>query len=477
MTQATRQAPARTGRSMLRPTLGTALLALALAAGCEPTSETTPDMATNTPDMAAQTELKPKLVPVSAAGHDRFFGVAFDSQGRFYATGSVADGTDASADFKMVVARFGADGALDTTFGTGGYAIKNVAVGAGGELARGIVVQSSGKIVISGTVEHAGAADPRDRDVALVRFNSDGTVDSGFGTQGVSILDLSAGEVSGTSYIADTAWGLTVYPDNRLLVHAAQKRTGATDLDFAVVRLTADGARDMSFGTMGVAALDINNRSASPRTTTLLPDGSIVAAGYYPDGSVVKPVLFKLTSTGMLDRSFGTNGIFTQTVLMAVTEAYAADLQGTSFVTAGYGNNGAPESIDWVSLRVTAAGQLDQTYGTGGVVRLDLAGFNDNSRALAVLPDSRILLIGGGRTSMTNSDGMIAMLRPDGQKDTSFSQTGIMSFDFGASSDFFWGVAVSPDKSRAALVGTKAVVAGTDTGNDDGVVMVLPLGK
>lgn len=463
----------------LRRIIPSGLLLLTLAAGCEPAS----DEPTDTPDMGStadmmlppvETELKPTLVPVSTTGHDRFLGVAYEPGGSFYASGLVADSTSAMADNKMVVAKFTAAGELDKSFGTGGFAIKNVAVGTDGELARGIVVQSDGKIVVVGPVEHAGGP-AGDRDVALVRFNKDGSLDTTFGTAGVAIHDLSVGELVGSAWVADTAWGLTVYPDNRLLVHGAQKRTGGTDTDFAVVRLTADGARDMTFGTMGVVTLDIGNRSASPRTTTLLPDGNIIASGYMSDGNVVKPVIFKLSSTGQLDRSFATNGIFNTAVLAATTEVYAAELQGTSLVTTGYGRNAATESLDWVSLRITAAGQLDTTYGTDGYVRLDLAGFADNSRSLAVLPDNRILLVGGGRTSMTDSDGMIALLTPNGQKDTKFSSTGFKRFDFGGTSDFFWGAAVSPDKTKVAIVGTKS--SGVDTGQEDGAVLVMPMPK
>lgn len=454
------------------------LLSLSCAVSCQDPADNTKEDLDN-PDMAmmpSTEDAKPKLVPVSATGHDRFFGVAYDAQGNFYATGSVADGTDAATDFKMVVAKFKANGDLDTSFGTGGFAIKNVAVGTSGELARGIVVQPSGKIVISGTVEHAGATDARDRDVALVRFDASGAIDQTFGTGGVVILDLSAGELAGTTYLADNAWGLTGYSDGRLLVSAAQRRTGGTDTDFAIVRLSADGARDNTFGMQGVASLDINNRNASPRTATLLPDGSIVGSGYMADGSVVKPVLFKLTSTGQVDTTFGQNGVFSQNVLTATTEAYAAALQGTSFVTTGYGRNDASESLDWVSLRVNASGQLDTSYGTGGFVRIDVAGFNDNSRALSVLPDNRLLLVGGGRPTENNVDAMVAILTENGQPDVSFAPKGFKMYDLGGGSDFLWGSAVSPDKTHVALVGTKAVVS-TDTGNDDGAVLVLSLTK
>jgi uncharacterized delta-60 repeat protein len=453
--------------------------ALALAAGCKDAPTPGEEDMGRAPDLtgadiAGAAEAKPQVLALSAAGHDRLLGAAYGPQGSFYATGIIADGADAAADFKTVVARFTAAGALDPGFGKDGLAVHNIVPGAGGEVARGIVVQSSGKVVVAATVEHAGAADPRDRDVAILRFNTDGTLDRTFGSAGVALLDLSNGEVVGDSYVADNAWGLTAYPDDRLLVSAAQKRAGATDTDFAIVRLTADGARDKTFGTDGVFTLDINNRSANPRNTTLLPGGGIVAGGYMNDGGVVKPVAFRLTSDGKLDTSFATGGVFSQPVLAAITEIYAIGLQGTSLVTVGYGRAAATESLDWVSLRLTEKGVLDPTYGTSGFTRLDVAGFNDNGRHLVVLPDRRVLLVGGGRPTETNVDGMVAVLTPDGQKDTRFSPMGYKLYDFGGTSDFFWGAALSPDQTRVALVGAKSSGA---TGNDDAVVMTMPLSR
>lgn len=436
--------------------------------------ETGTDASVDAPsDGSAPAEPTPTIVATSATGHDRLFGVAYDTAGNFYAVGVVADGTEATADFRTQVLKFNAAGQRDMTFGTNGVASHNIAAGTNGEVSRGIVVQASGKIVVASTVEHAGAADARDRDIALVRFNANGSLDTTFGTNGVVTLDLSTGEVDGTSYVADTAWGLSQYADGRLLVTGASKRTGATDTDFAVVRLSVDGVRDAAFGTNGLVTVDVSNRSASPRTATILADNSVVVAGYMNDGGVVKPVIFKLTPAGGLDPAFGTAGIFTQTVLMAVTEAYAAVAQGTSFVTAGYGRNSASENIDWLSLRVTANGQLDTTYGEMGVARLDYMGFADNARTLVALADNRMLLVGGGRTGEMNSDAMIGLLTPDGQRVSTFGTNGLRTFDLGGASDFFWGAAVSPSGSHVAIVGTKAVTAGM--GNDDGAVLLLPV--
>jgi uncharacterized delta-60 repeat protein len=416
---------------------------------------------------------KPVMIPISENGHDRFLGVTHDAQGNIYATGIVADGTDAMTDFKTVVAKFSPTGEIDKTFGSNGFAIQNLVVGTNGEVARGIVVQSTGKIVVAGTVEHEGAADARDRDIAVVRFNADGTLDSTFGTNGVVILDLSSGELVGTTYIADTQWGLSLQGQDKLIVTGAQKAPGRTDLDFAVVRLDAEGKLDNTFGVNGVALLDINQQGASPRNATVLGDGSIVVSGYTRDvDAVVSPVLFKLTPAGQLDVTFGVNGVFNQIVLGSVTEAYAATLQGTKFVTAGYGRNSMAESLDWISLRIGENGTLDSTYGENGVAKLDVAGFNDNARALVTLPDNRLLLVGGGRTTMDDSDAMVAVLTAEGMIDATFHTKGHETYNLMGSSDFFWGADVSPDKKIVAIVGASGMAAGM--GDDDAAILLLP---
>lgn len=445
----------------------TCAVAVGLLTGCGNDSDS------NDTTAATLAEPTQKVLAVSASGHDRLFGVAFDSQGNFYATGSVADATDTTADSKMLVVKFKADGDVDTSFGSNGYAIHNAIVGAGGEVARSIVVQSSGKIVIAGTVEHAGAQDARDRDIAVLRLNADGTLDSGFGTNGIVTLDLSEGEVSGTSFVADSFGGLTADSSGRLLIHAAKKRTGATDTDFVLLRLSADGVLDTGFGTAGQFTLDIKNLSATPKPALILPNGQILGTGYMRDGSVVVPVIYRTDANGQLDTSYAVNGIYSEAVLSAVTEVYSAALQGDAIVTVGYGRNNEQENLDFLSLRIKADGTRDTTFGGDGFVRVDAAGFNDNGRNMTALPDGRMLLVGGGRTAEQAVDGMIAVLGVDGVADESFAEKGRKLFDFGGSADFLWGAAVSPAGDKAVVVGLKG--AGAEGGNDDAALVLVPL--
>ncbi|MEI9939169.1 MAG: delta-60 repeat domain-containing protein [Pseudomonadota bacterium] len=424
----------------------------------------------------------PKTFDITAGGNDRFYGVAFDADDNIYAVGVTSAGFDATADYATVVAKFTPEGSLDTSFGDNGYAIRNVAVGLAGELARGIALQSDGKIIVSESVEHKDAADARDRDIAVLRFNADGTKDSDFGEDGVKIIDLSDGVLVGTSFLADSAWGLGVYPDDRIVVEGGLVAASKTDTDFALVRLTKDGEFDSTFGASGVFTLDTQigdplvSNNASPRNLTILPGNQgIIGAGYQPvPGADTKPCVFRVTNAGKLDETFGVDGVFSESILTEQTEAYAAVPQSDgSLVTAGYGRELSTETTDIVSLRLKPNGTRDTTYGNAGLVRIDVGGFADNSRKLLVLPNDHLVLVGGGRATSADVDGVVVALTADGQPEVAFSETGFKTFDLGGPADFLWGVALSPSKTRLVAVGIKGVTA--NTSNDDAALLVMKL--
>ncbi len=96
----------------------------------------------------------------------------------------------------------------------------SISVGKKAELARSVVVQSDGKIVIAGPMEHDTAATGDsgwDTDMAIARFDNTGQLGQTFGTNGITRLDLSTETVSGKAFRGDTAWGLTVLSGNNLV--------------------------------------------------------------------------------------------------------------------------------------------------------------------------------------------------------------------------------------------------------------------
>ena len=417
-----------------------------------------------------------RAVTLSSDGHDRLFGVKMDARNNIYVAGSISDFAQNSSDFAMVVTKLLPTGELDASFGTGGVARHNLVQGANGELARAIALLPSGRLVVAGTVEHPDATDPRDRDIVLLRLNEDGTRDDTFGDAGVVVLNLSDGEVVGEAYVADVVWGILAYDDGRLLISGAQKSPLGADSDFAIVRLNADGTRDMGFGVDGVATVDILHANATPRTALILPDGSILGSGYMGVDGVTTPVVFKLTSAGKVDASFGHGGVFNQVVWATATEIYSIALQGSKIVTVGYGHDAEEDDLDWVSLRLNSDGTLDTTYGENGAARVDFAGFNDNARTLTVLDDGRVMLFGGARTSESNTDAAVAVLTPDGALDTRFSGTGRKTFDLGGPADMMWSVTLNAARTHAVAAGVKAM-GNSSTGNDDGALLTIPLGR
>ena len=412
--------------------------------------------------------------PLSATEHDRFMAVAIAPDGKIYGAGFVNQGGDQA----MAVARLDATGALDKTFGTNGFAVANAAVGGkSAELARAIAIQSDGKIVIGGPVEHDPKATgdaAKDTDAAVARFDNTGKLDTTFGKGGIAIVDFGTGKAtSATAYVGDTSWGLDVTGD-RVVILGSKLAAGAdrVDTDYVLAGLTKAGVLDTTFGTGGMTTVDSKgNGIDSPRNLIVQSDGKVVATGYSRDGDgIVSPHLIRTSATGQLDATFGTGGVASAKVLPGVAESYSVSQQGNNYVLAGYGRGAdANEKVDLIVYRFTAAGQWDSTFGTNGLTRIDIAKEDDRARNVTVLPDGRILAVGSGKKTGANIDGMMVLLSKDGAPVTDFGTGGNLLSDLGGPADAWYGVAVSADKKSVIVAGYK----GTDTasgGNDDAVV-------
>jgi uncharacterized delta-60 repeat protein len=460
---------------------------------------------------------EPVVIALSATGHDRVFAVAHGPDGSIYATGQIADGI-AGADFELFVAKLDRLGELDDEFGDGGVARINVAEGGlDREIARGIVVQSSGRIVIAGTAEHDPTIEGllgTDTDIVLVGFDADGDVDMEFGEDGIVREDLGTGYVTTNAMgvdvlaAADAQWGLALDSEQRLVIHGAARADGRDDTDYVVMRRLADGGVDEDFGGGdGIVLLDVGLANAGARAISVLEDNSILAFGYTtssflerPEGDPAttsqQPVIFKLTASGEFDDTFATEDAFeeedgvwydfaTPLPQRRNAEAYgAAILSDGRLVTIGYGPTPIEGGMgtDFVSFRFSADGVLDETYGIGGAgyTYFDVGMLGDNGRNITALPDGRTLSVGAGRPmppegGTPEQDAVIVILSADGIPDTSVDGDGMRIFDLGGN-DHFWGVDVfeSEEEDRAIVGGIAAgVTSGTD--DDDAAFLFLPL--
>jgi uncharacterized delta-60 repeat protein len=412
-------------------------------------------------------------VPLSASEHDRFMAVTVSSDGKVYGAGFISQGGDQA----MAVARIDASGKLDTTFGTNGYAVANAAVGGKAvELARAVAIQPDGKIVIAGPMERDPKATgdaAKDTDVAVARFDSTGKLDATFGKGGIATVDFGTGRAtSATAFVGDTSWGLGIAGE-RVVVFGSKLADGAnrTDTDYVLAGLTKAGVLDTTFGTNGMTVVGSSNNSGdSPRNLIVQSDGKIVATGYSNVDGVVMPHLLRTSANGQLDTTFGTGGVASAKVLPGVAESYSVQPQGDKYILAGYGRGSdSNEKVDLIVYRFTSAGQLDSTFGTNGVTRVDIEKEDDRARNVLVLPDQRILATGSGKKTAANVDAMMVLLSKDGAPVADFGAGGNLISDLGGPADAWYGVALATDKKSVWVAGYK----GTDSnsgGNDDAVI-------
>ena len=458
------------------------------------------------------------MVPLSATSGDRFLGSTPGPGGTTFAVGfTTAPG---SPDQSFALAKLRSDGSKDLEFGVNGVASINLraapfaqppanpdgtfpATPTGTqEIARGVVVQSDGKIVISGQAETPASPAPfdsRDVDVYAVRFNADGTLDTTYGgpnspapaVPGVARINMTNGDADANTLLSDNAWGSLVNPDDTVVIEASRGTNIAAapakvDRDLAMIKLTTDGALDTSFNggaggvdgisTAGntVAGTILNDNARRPKLTS---GGRIVAASYGSATGVPNtPAVYRFLPDGALDTSYSGDGIGTGTPLgpaPAFSEAYDVAIQeGERYILTGYGNTGLPGgSVDMVTYRFKANGDLDPSYGTNGVTRYDAGiGQEDRGRDINVTSEGRIVIAGSSSQGPGDLIAAIYLLRPNGRLETSFGVGGALKVDFGGNGDAFFGLSDTASDTRATVAGYKAVTGGA--GDDAAIVRV-----
>ena len=167
----------------------------------------------------------------------------------------VAGGTVVGSVEAMFVARFLPGGALDPAFGTVGLATATFSGLRTG--ANGVAIQPDGGIVVAGYAGSNGQYD-----FAAVRFNSDGSLDAGFGSAGRVVVDFGGG--------LESAYALVAEADGRIVLGGLSD--APTSGGFAMAGLLADGSLDPAFGTSG-RLLPTIGTSAECDALALEPDG------------------------------------------------------------------------------------------------------------------------------------------------------------------------------------------------------------
>jgi uncharacterized delta-60 repeat protein len=346
----------------------------------------------------------------------------------------VAAGYAAQATTSSVaLARYNSDGSLDSSFGSSGLVTTDFP-GFGTVVGRSVAVQADGRILVAGNTYMVYQMDAGAR-FALARYNSDGSLDTSFGDSGV--LTTAFPGFSGA-----VGYGVAVQPDGRIVV-AGLVSTGNQGV-FGLARYTPDGSLDSSFGTGGLVTTAFGGYSGA-YSVALQADGRIVAAG---DAGYIF-ALARYNSDGSLDSSFGSSGRVTAMVggMYHYSYAWSVAVQPDGRILAGGTSYNSSAQAQFGLARFTATGSPDSSFGGNGQVTTSFGGSTQGAYSVAVQTNGRILAAGYTNGSASGTSYRFALARYDsnGSLDTSFGTGGKVTTSFGGYPNLAYGAAVQSD--------------------------------
>ena len=327
-------------------------------------------------------------------------GVAIQTDGKIVTVGS------GTGDFTVV--RYNQDGTLDPTFGNGGIVLADL--GDPFDDAFGVALQSDGRIVVVG-----GAGLGK---FVLARFNTDGSLDTGFDGDGRVMTDF--GSIGG-----NRAFAVAIQSDGKIIA-AGNSEIQINRGHIAMARYNVDGSLDTTFGTGGRVMTDLES-GGRVHGVLIQEDGKIIIVGGTNFESDF--LLVRYNVDGSLDQSFGSDGKVL-TDFGSHDTAFDAALQDDGkIIAAGVGSNRI------ALARYTSNGFLDTEFDGDGMVITEFFGENiEQANGLAIQENNKMVIVG---SVFRGADPSFAIARynPNGTLDLGFGSDGKVTTDFGDPAD------------------------------------------
>jgi len=356
----------------------------------------------------------------------------------------------------VALARYNANGTPDTTNLVGGTGLVTTDINPSqDDIAFAVVRQpADGKIIAVGTSFTTPGS------VVVIRYNTDGTRDSTFGSNGITVTSLPSADW--------TAFAATLQADGKLLV-AGRSCASSGVTGFLLLRYHTDistgtpGTLDTAgFNSpLGYVVTPIPSGTKTSANTVAMSGTNILVAGHSKIGGKFAIALAQYTSSGVLDSTFGSGGIVTTAVgsLDADAAALAVQPLDGKIVAAGLAGNAVTNVWDVALVRYNANGSLDTTSGFGGstgIVTTDIGSSSNYANAVALQADGKIVVAGNAFANPSANTSDIAVLRynTDGTLDTTGfgSPNGYVTTSIGAFDDGF-AVAVQPADGKIVVAG------------------------
>ena len=325
-------------------------------------------------------------------------------------------------DTDFALARYNSDGTLDTSFDSDGKVTTDF--GSSDDFCGAIAIQSDGKIVVAG---HSN--DGTGWDFALARYNSNGTLDTSFDGDGTVITPIGTGN--------DFDGAIAIQGDGKIVA------AGYSNDDFALARYNSDGSFDSNFGSGGKVITPIGSGGDYVHALAIQSNGKLVAAGSSYNGSNYDFALVRYNSDGSVDTNFGSGGKVITSFGSDGDYAYAVVIQSDGkIVAAGDSELSLPASSypDFALARYNSDGSLDTSFGSGGKVTTS----NGAVGGAALQSDGKIVVV-GAIFNGSNNDFALARYNSNGSLDTSFGSGGKVTTPIGGSNDVGRATAIQRD--------------------------------
>lgn len=300
--------------------------------------------------------------------------LAIQADGRITVAGTASAGNRKV----FFAARFNTDGSPDINFGSGGKVTTSIGLN---DEAAGLAVQVDGKIVVAGTTGPMWTS----TDIAVVRYNPDGSLDNTFDEDGKQITNFG----SFPDPIVTAARAVAIQDDGRIVVTGlAGPPTHFTQIP--VVRYRPDGSLDRAFNRTGKLLVPVGKGGGYD--LKIQDDGKLVIAGQCEQGNSPVTCVLRLEPGGHLDPTFNGTGKMTVNHGPGTSNANSLSLRPDGKMIVGAFASDS-NNRNFATLRVNEDGSLDPAWGFNGITSLSLGEY-DSFGSLAVDPFGHVILAG-----------------------------------------------------------------------------------